>query len=214
MKFRKPLKITQRTSSITNSFVQSIIPWVPPTEAERAETLAILGMEDKIVCAYCGGGASDWDHLRPLVRAKRPTGYISDYRNLVPACGRCNQSKGAQEWRSWIRGKAANSPATRRVADLDSRIEALERFEAWSDVQPIPLDEMAPADMWKTHWDNLLRLEEALRKAQEHAALLQAEVHRNVNSLRQDKAGEGGDAGARRQAAPVGPALPQTLTDA
>jgi hypothetical protein len=49
-------------------------------------------------------------------------------------------------------------------------------------VQPIPLEEMAPAEMWKTHWDNLLRLEEALRKAQEHAALLQFEVHRNVDS--------------------------------
>ncbi|WP_425475770.1 HNH endonuclease [Mesorhizobium hunchu] len=183
MKFRKPLKITQRTSSITNSFVQSIIPWVPPTEAERAESLEILGIqEDDIVCAYCGAGASDWDHLRPLVRAKRPTGYISDYKNLVPACGRCNQSKGAQEWRSWISGKATGSPSTRGVADLKSRIEALERFEAWGNVQPIPLEEMAPAEMWKTHWDNLLRLEEALRKAQEHAALLQFEVHRNVDS--------------------------------
>lgn len=183
MKFRKPLKITQRTSSITNSFVQSIIPWVPPTHDERIEALSILGMsEDDIVCAYCGGGASDWDHLRPLVRAKRPTGYVSNHKNLVPACGRCNQSKGAQEWRTWITGKARGSPATRGVTNLQLRVEALERFEAWGNVEPIPLDEMAPADMWETHWNNLLKLEEALQKAQEHASLLQSEVHRRVSS--------------------------------
>jgi hypothetical protein len=44
MKFRRPLKITSRTSSVTNRFVQAIIPHVPPTRAEVEEALGILGM--------------------------------------------------------------------------------------------------------------------------------------------------------------------------
>ena len=43
MKFRKPLKITSRTSSITNAFVQAIIPSVEPSAEEEAEALSILG---------------------------------------------------------------------------------------------------------------------------------------------------------------------------
>ena len=78
MKFRKPLKITSRTSSITNSFVQAIIPSVEPTAAEVEEALAVLDMtSDAISCIYCGAPASDWDHLRPLVRGRRPSATMS-----------------------------------------------------------------------------------------------------------------------------------------
>lgn len=183
MKFRKPLKITDRTSSITNSFVQAVIPWVPPSLSERAEALRMLGMdEDTIVCAYCGGVASDWDHLRPLVRNKRPTGYVSNYKNLVPACGRCNQSKGSKEWRTWIQGKAKGSPASRKVSGLPERIATLENFEAWGNVDPIALSELASSELWSTHWENLRSLEAALHRAQEHAAILKLEIHSNFDS--------------------------------
>ena len=43
------------------------------------------------------------DHLRPLVKDKEPTGYISEIHNLVPSCGKCNQSKGNKEWKAWMR---------------------------------------------------------------------------------------------------------------
>jgi len=36
-------------------------------------------------CSYCGTPATEWDHLRPLVMNKKPTGYISEIHNLVPA---------------------------------------------------------------------------------------------------------------------------------
>lgn len=186
MKYRKPLKITQRTTSVTNSFVQAVIPWVVPSAYERDEALAILGMTvETVSCAYCGGAASDWDHLRPLVRNKRPTGYISDFKNMVPACGRCNQSKGAQEWRVWIEGTAAGSPKTRAIQQLDERVAALNRFEAWGQVKPLALDQLADTSLWETHWGNLAALELALKKAQEHAAVLQAEVSRNSQLTQQ-----------------------------
>lgn len=155
MKYRRPLKITQRTTSITNSFVQAVIPWVQPSAEERREALSALGMsDDDLRCAYCSGSPSDWDHLRPLVRDKRPTGYISDYRNLVPSCGRCNQSKGASEWRSWLHGNAPGSPRRRGIIDVSREAEALERFEVWGSVVPLDIEALVPASLWNEHWVN------------------------------------------------------------
>ena len=180
MKHRKPLKITQRISSVTNSFVQAVIPWVEPTDKERSEALSVLGMSEiNIRCVYCGGAASDWDHLRPLVKGKRPTGYISDYKNLVPACGPCNQSKGASDWRAWMAGAARGSPRSRGVTDLSNQIAALERFETWAKVTPITLEALVPHEIWVLHWENLERLERDIRQAQEHAEKLQTVIQAN-----------------------------------
>ncbi len=90
-----PVKIMARTSSITNSFVNGIIPVIQPNDEEIVEALSILGMTpDTVCCAYCGDASTEWDHLRAIVKDRRPTGYISEIHNLVPACGKCNQSKG------------------------------------------------------------------------------------------------------------------------
>jgi len=111
----KPMKITGRSSSITNAFINSIIPVIPPTEEEVKEALSILGMsKERFECAYCGATASEWDHLRPLVMDKQPTGYISEIHNLVPSCGKCNQSKGNKDWRTWMLSDAKLSPKTKK----------------------------------------------------------------------------------------------------
>jgi hypothetical protein len=44
MKFRRPLKITGRTSSVTNSFGQAITPTADPTVQEMVEALNVLGI--------------------------------------------------------------------------------------------------------------------------------------------------------------------------
>ncbi len=50
-----PVKITGRASSVTNSFVNGIIPIIPPTKEEITKVLQVLGMNDKTIrCAYCG----------------------------------------------------------------------------------------------------------------------------------------------------------------
>jgi hypothetical protein len=181
MKSRKSLKITQRVSSVTNSFVQAVIPWVAPTADEQAKALDVLGMSfAEIECVYCGVVASDWDHLRPLVRGKRPTGFISDYKNLVPSCGRCNQSKGAHEWRSWIDGRAKGSPASRKIADIEMRKANLEAFEIWGDVSALRLEELASPELWVAHWNNLEKLERGMFEAQRHAEVLRAEIAKNL----------------------------------
>ena len=127
----KPVRITGRSSSITNSFVNGIIPVIWPTDREVDEALDILGMDQGAVCAYCGDTATEWDHLRPLVVRQQPTGYISEIRNLVPACGKCNQSKGNKHWREWMFGSARLSPASRGVDRLEERAARLQSYEDW-----------------------------------------------------------------------------------
>lgn len=139
----KPVKISARSSSITNSFVNGIILVVVPTSEEVRAALEILDMLDAVACAYCGDPFTEWDHLRPLVKDKNPTGDISEIHNLVPACGKCNQSKGNKPWREWMFGPAALSPQTRGKSDLEERAARLEAYEAWMAPTRVNFEELA-----------------------------------------------------------------------
>ena len=166
-KMPKAVKITARASTITNSFVNSIGPVVDPTQEQIFEALMILGMtEDTYQCAYCGDKVSEWDHLRPLVKNKTATGYISEIHNLVPACGPCNQSKSGAYWKDWILGNAKGSPKTRNIADLSDRVKKLEAYEAWKPPTIIDFESIVGADIWSTHWENCARIHSLLKEAQ------------------------------------------------
>jgi len=162
--------ITGHTSSITNSFVGAIIPVIDPTEADIAEALAILNMlEDDIRCAYCGDPATEWDHLRPLVRDKQPTGHISEIGNLVPCCGKCNQSKGNKPWREWILSNARMSPATRNTPGLEARIHRLTTYEQTRPRKPLNFRALVGEESWAVYWQNHSNLVAAMKKSQEAA---------------------------------------------
>jgi HNH endonuclease len=123
------MTVTGRSSSITNAFFNAIIPVIDPTEAEELEALRILGIEPHdIRCAYCGDKATEWDHFRSIISNQEPTGFITEIANLVPSCGRCNQSKGKSNWLVWMQGSARLSPKTRGVLDLHDRIARLTAF--------------------------------------------------------------------------------------
>lgn len=185
MKIRRLLNITSRSSSITNSFVQAIIPNIAATPEEQAVALGILGMSPKEKsCIYCGGEATDWDHLRPLVRGKRPTGYIDDVRNRVPSCNRCNQSKSGADWRKWMMGSAPGSPTTRGIKDVEARVRRLEAFEKWGAVQSISLSEFVDDHQWNTHWENLEAIQEKMRESQKHAESLKAAIRTALDKRR------------------------------
>ncbi len=197
--FRMPttMKIMRRTSSITNAFVSGIIPAIPPTDAEIETALRILGMRaDDIRCSYCGGEASEWDHLRPIVKNRRPTGYISEIRNLVPACGKCNQSKGNKDWRSWMTSTASRSPRMQGVSDLDERTARLDRFEQWGNVQPLDLCEIVGGTAWRDHWDHLNEIEKLMRLAHEHAEVMRERIETSMNGTREPECG-GSDSAQR-----------------
>jgi len=161
------MKITGRSSSVTNAFINSIIPVVPPTEEQVKEALSILGMlNNNYQCSYCGATATEWDHFRPLVLNKRPTGYISEIHNLVPACGKCNQSKGNKEWRQWMLSDAPLSPKSKDIVDLQKRIKRLEKYENWGVPTNMDFESIVDKEVWDEHWENLEQVQEVMRKAQ------------------------------------------------
>ena len=166
----RPMKITGRSSSITNAFANAIIPAIQPTAAEIEQALTILDMSpDDIRCSYCGDPSTEWDHRRPLIKDKRPTGYISEIRNFVPACGKCNQSKGNKNWQEWIVGSARLSPKTRGIKDIDEKIRRIDAYEKQGGVVRVDFETHLSSDLWRRHWDNWKTVLEEMRNAQELA---------------------------------------------
>lgn len=184
--------MVSRKSSITNAFVNSLIPVLRPTPDEIAEALSILGMDASDVrCAYCGDKSTEWDHLRPLVLKMRPTGYISEIANLVPSCGKCNQSKGNKDWRTWIvsvRGR--HTPATRKIADLTGRIARLETYEQWRAPTRIDFESRVPVDDWKQYWDMWSDINDELRRCQDLAETIRQRI---ASQLLEEKQRSNGD---------------------
>jgi hypothetical protein len=170
--------MVSRKSSITNAFVNAVIPTIAPTIEEIDEALTILGMTpDDVRCAYCGDKATEWDHLRPLVVKHRPTGNVSEIANLVPSCGKCNQSKGNTPWRAWIMsGTAKHSPTKRNIADLNSRIARLEAYEQWKAPTVIDFEAVLGNDAWSSYWQLWDALIAEMRKCQEVADLLREQI--------------------------------------
>ncbi len=177
------VKIMHRLSSITNSFVNGIIPSVQPADSEILQALQILSMTpDNVRCAYCGDRSTEWDHLRPIVQNRRPTGYISEIRNLVPACGKCNQSKGNREWRSWMLGPAPLSPKKRGIADLEEKVKRLESYESQGGATKLDIPAIVGEEDWMSHLGNLKVIEAAMKEAQKHSAILRERIHEKMST--------------------------------
>ena len=179
-----PVKITGRTSSITNSFVNGIIPAIMPSDGEIALALEVLGMDTSDVrCAYCGDPATEWDHLNAVVRNKRPTGYISEIHNLVPACGKCNQSKGNKSWREWMFGDAPRSPKSRGIEDIGMRAERIAEYERLFPPVKIDFEEVVNRELWQTYWNAHRDLVERMRECEKLATKVRAEISAHVGLL-------------------------------
>lgn len=184
--FRMPPRQTMasRKSSITNAFVSAIIPpVVEPTPEEIEQALAILRLDaTDLRCAYCGDRFTEWDHLRPLVLNRRPTGYISEIANLVPACGKCNQSKGNQGWRIWMTSSARLSPTGRGLPDVASRIERLEEYERWKKPTRVDFVQILGSETWNKYWAMYDELIEELAKCQRVADEVQLRIAQAVSA--------------------------------
>lgn len=78
-------------------------------------------------CAYCGTKkARRNDHLVPVVDR-------GDFvrQNVVPACGRCDDSKGQRDFRSWMRESTSECSLHRRGL-TDAQIEQrIKRIDEW-----------------------------------------------------------------------------------
>lgn len=169
--------MVSRKSSITNAFVNSVIPVIQPSPDDIEEALSVLGMTPANVrCAYCGGEKTTWDHMRPLVLNHRPTGFISEIANLVPSCGTCNSSKGNQPWRDWMLGNAKHSPTRRRVADVADRVSRLEEYERWRSPIKVDFETILERDAWERYWLLWKEVNAELRRCQEVADSIRNQV--------------------------------------
>jgi len=150
-----------------------------PTNEQIRDALNILGMDhDSIQCSYCGDTHTEWGHLRPLVLDKKPTGYVSEIHNLVPACGKCNQSKGNKSWEAWILSTAKLSPKSRGILDLPDRIERLRKYEEWQESTKVDFETIVGSERWRTHWENWEKAQEILRESQILATEINAEIRK------------------------------------
>ncbi len=182
-------RVDGRTSSITAAFFLAITPVIVPSDADVEKALEVWGMTaGKCRCAYCGDPRTEWDHFRPIIKGRQPTGYITEIANLVPACGKCNQSKGNKNWKEWMFSEAARSPRRRGVADLDQRAKRLEAYEAWREPICIDYASIVGGERWSHYRDLLDAAVAHLSAAQKVALELQSII----------KAGLAGQVGLRK----------------
>lgn len=173
--------MVSRKSSITNAFVNAIVPTIPPTPGEIHEALTILGMVPSDVrCAYCGDKKTEWDHLRPIVLNQRPTGFISEIANLVPSCAKCNQSKRNVHWREWMLSGRGRSPSARQIPDLHARVASLETYENWRVPTRIDFESIIGPAEWDAYWQLWTDVNEQLRRCQAVADALRKRVAESV----------------------------------
>lgn len=183
-----PVTILGRSSSLTNAFVNGIIPILEPNEKEILRALEILELDpEDLKCAYCGDTATEWDHLHPLIKDKRPTGFISEINNLVPACGKCNQSKGNKPWRDWMFSTAKLSPLTRNKLDLERKKSRIEEYERFSKPEALDLECLAGRDLWNEHWKNHEELMNTLQRIQLTSDKIRINIKEQMNSKQSNK---------------------------
>lgn len=185
-KFKNPkvTNISSRSSSITNAFINGIIPVKKPSKKEIDQALQILGMTEKMSCSYCGGNYETWDHFEPIVSNKQPTGFISEIYNLIPSCNTCNSSKSGSYWSNWIEGNAPKSPKGRNKYDKN-RIETIKEYEEWCTNHRTIMDmeKLKSSDFWIKHWEyheNILKL---MYEANDHSKDLRSDILKLMNQL-------------------------------
>lgn len=165
--------LSSRHSTMTNAYVNALLPVFKPTSEQIKRTLEILCIDpNDLRCSYCGDRATEWDHLHPTVKDKQPTGYITEIGNLVPSCGKCNQSKGNSEWKTWIRGTAELSPTNRAIEGIEIRIQRLMEYEKRCPAIRIDVAKIVDNMCLKQHWNNYDLLIKMLKEHQQLASTL------------------------------------------
>jgi len=186
IKLPTTIKITSRTSSITNAFINGIIPSIKPSPELIAKALSILEMDSNDVrCAYCGDEAIQFDHFEPIVMDQRPRGFITEIYNLMPCCSTCNSSKSGSNWYEWIMGFSPKSPRGRNKSDIENRIMKIKKYEEWCKqyVTEIDIEKIIGKEDWDLHWKNHDELLEMMKEMQDHSDKIKQKIQEEVNRL-------------------------------
>lgn len=135
----KKTSVNARTSSITNTFYASILPFNKFTDEDVNSRLVTLGYSnveienENICCIYCGAEANTWDHLYPLIKNRKATGYYHDISNMVPSCNTCNSSKGSKDYKEWL----SKNASTKRSISEEYRNKAINRINRALEITPV-----------------------------------------------------------------------------
>lgn len=142
MKIPGKATISNRSSTVASQFARARAPYCKPSPAELVERYQKFGIDPaKPGCAYCGSPQTEWDHLFPMVEQSGWTGYFTELDNLIPACGKCNQSRGSRPFGAWMRGRAPMAPLQvfqlrdgmtpeRAAAEVERRVAVIEAVVA------------------------------------------------------------------------------------
>ena len=107
---------------------------------------------------------------------KKATGYITELSNLIPACGKCNQSKGNKYWSDWIISDAKLSPKTRGIKNLNEKIELIKKYEI--EFKPTKYDFRKLVG--QSVWDEYMSLNDKIHTELRAAQNISDEIKRKI----------------------------------
>jgi hypothetical protein len=165
-----PMSVTGRSSSITNAFVNAIIPVIEPTEEEELEAPRILHIDPmNIRCAYCGDKYTEMGPPSPHHQQPGTDGI--HYGDSKPGSElREMQSIEAQVLLAFLDERSARlSPKSRGIPDLPERVARLQRYEAWREPHKIDFAKVVGQEMWLRHRKNWRSVLDLLKESHELA---------------------------------------------
>lgn len=183
-KFKMPSKqdLKSRSSTISNAFAIAVTPFIRPSEADLEGYYEALGIEEG-QCAYCLGDGNGKDHLKPLVEYGMPTGYITDIKNLVPCCQKCNSSKGSKSFDEWYSSsKNKNRLKKQGMTDdaIEERYNKIKEFE--SKIGPrLNYEKLVGKVLWDEYKERRERLLQALDDNQKFCNQLKETILKKIN---------------------------------
>lgn len=185
VEFKLPTATTysSKTSTITKAFVDAIAPVRKPNEKELEEYHEIFPRVDgRRSCAYCGDGFRYYEHFRPLVQNKMPSGYGSDIYNLVPSCSSCNEQKHGQSWREYMDKRRIVEES---VELHQLRWDRLEKFERWGAEKVLKVDfrTIAGNEDWQRYVSDLDRIHQLLLECYTLQKSIKDKVKKHVSLL-------------------------------
>jgi hypothetical protein len=193
MKIPPKTTITSRTSTITSQFARTKAPYLKPTPLQLNERYKQFGMDPTTAsCAYCIGAQTEWDHLFAIVNDNKWTGYFTEVNNLIPACGKCNQSRGKRPYAEWMLSNAVLSVKNvfikrdklseeQAVFEVKKRIMLIDEVVKKSPPKHLAVDHMSILET--AYEDKRLEIIKLLYEAQKIAEQIQLIYQAEANGL-------------------------------
>jgi hypothetical protein len=141
---RLPIKIS---AGLGLSMIDRSVKEMHATRCTRAELQTIrqyFQNNGGLKCIYCGSEEpTRWDHLHPVSR-----GGDTVTGNLVPACGRCDDSKQDREVEEWVQGTSPHRPAHAELARIQADIL---RYRGQFHYEPVEFEAKLSEEQKKTY---------------------------------------------------------------